>query len=273
MVHFLDDFLIIASSPHEALSQLQRFLGFCEECGIPIALEKTESPDQTLAFLGITLDVSQSLSVLPEDKLLKCRSLLQEALARKTMILRELQSLLGHLNFACRVVVPGRAFLRRVYALTHKVQKPYHHVKMTKEVKADFRTLIHFLSEYNGRSFFLLDSVYTERSLKLYTDSSKSIGYGAVLGDEWLYGTWPESWKAYDITILELYPIVLSSTLWGSHFASRTIQFHTDNLALVSILNKCSSGKPHIMSLVRALVLAMLRFNFVLYMCPVLRMF
>ena len=64
--------------------------------------------DQTLAFLGITLDVSQSLSVLPEDKLLKCRSLLQEALACKTMTLRELQSLLGHLNFACRVVVPGR---------------------------------------------------------------------------------------------------------------------------------------------------------------------
>ena len=107
MVHVLDDFLIIASSPHEARSQLQRFLSFCEECGIPIALEKTEGPNQTLAFLGITLDVSQSLSLLPEDKLLKCRSLLQEALSRKTMTLRELQSLLRHLNFACRVVVPG----------------------------------------------------------------------------------------------------------------------------------------------------------------------
>ena len=107
MVHVLDDFLIIASSPLEAQSQLQRFLRFWDECGIPIALEKTEGPDQTLAYLGITL----SLSVLPEDKLLKCRSLLQEGLARKIMTLRELQLLLGHLNFACRVVVPGRAFL------------------------------------------------------------------------------------------------------------------------------------------------------------------
>ena len=136
---------------------------------------------------------------------------------------------------------------------------------MTKEVKAVFRTWLHFLSEYNRQSFFLLDSVHTERSLKLYTDSSKSIRYGAVLGDEWLYGTWPESWKAYDITFLELYPIVLSSILWGSHFSNRTIEFHTDNLALVSMLNKCSSGKCHVMSLVRPLVLAMLRFNFVFY--------
>ena len=121
------------------------------------------------------------------------------------------------------------------------------------------------LSEYNGRSFFFLNAVHTERAFQLYNDCSKIIGYGAVLGDNWLYGTRPESWKAYIITFLELYPIVLSSILWGSHFSNRTIEFHTDNLAQVSIINKFSSGKPHIMSLVRALVLAMLRFNFVIY--------
>ena len=75
-------------------------------------------------------------------------------MTRKTMTLKELQSLLGHLNFACRVVVPGRAFLRRVDALTQKVQKHYHHVKITKEVRADFETWYHFLSEYNDVYFF-----------------------------------------------------------------------------------------------------------------------
>ena len=124
---------------------------FCEECRIPVAPAKTKGPDQKLAFLGITLDVSHFLAMLPEDKLSRCRELLQEALTRKTMMLRELQSLLSHLNFACRVVVPGRAFLRRVYALTQKAQKHYHHFKITKEVSADFETWYYFLSEYNGR--------------------------------------------------------------------------------------------------------------------------
>ena len=132
-------------------------------------------------------------------------------------------------------------------------------------MRADLETWYQFLSEYNGRSFFLLDAVHTDRALQLYTDSSKTIGYGAVLGAEWLYGAWPDDWKAYDITFLELYPIVLSSILWGSCFSNRTIEFHTDNLALVSIINKCSSRKPHIMLLVRALVKSMLRFNFVFY--------
>ena len=175
MVHVLDDFLIIAPSCQEAWNQLQTFLKFCEECGIPIGLEKPEGPYQTMTCLGVTLDVCQSFSMLPQDKLLKCRILLQEALARKSMTLRDFQSLLGHLNFACKVVVPGRAFIRRLYALTHKARKSYHHLKMTKEVKADLRTWLNFLSEYNGRSFFLLESVHMERALKLYTDSSKSI--------------------------------------------------------------------------------------------------
>ena len=158
----LDDFLKIASSAGEVSTQLRRFLDFCEECGIPIAPEKTEGSDQKLAFLGITRDVVLSLAILPDDKLSRCCELLREAMTRKTMTLKELQSLLGQLNFACRVVVPGRAFLRRVYALTQKVQKHYHHVKITKEVRADFETWYHFLSEYNGRSFFLLDAVHTD---------------------------------------------------------------------------------------------------------------
>ena len=67
MVHVLDDFLIIAPSSHEASIQLERFLDFCEECGIPMSPEKTEGPSQVMIFLGITLDVPNSMMVLPEE--------------------------------------------------------------------------------------------------------------------------------------------------------------------------------------------------------------
>ena len=85
MVHVMDDFLISAASEREVSTQLKRFLEFSEECGIP----RDGGPDQKLAFLGITLDVSQSLAMLPEDKLCRCR----ELLTCKTMTLKELQSL------------------------------------------------------------------------------------------------------------------------------------------------------------------------------------
>ena len=73
---------------------------------------------------------------------------------------------------------------------------------------------------------------------------------------------WPSSLDPADITLLELYPIVLSLNLWGEKIRNRNIEFHTDNMALVSIINSTSSSKETIMILVRILVSTMLRFNF-----------
>ena len=51
---------------------------------------------------------------LPDDKLLKARALLWEFTHKQKVTLKELQSLIGVLNFVCSIVVPGRAFLRRL---------------------------------------------------------------------------------------------------------------------------------------------------------------
>lgn len=69
------------------------------------------------------------MSPLPPDKLEKCRTLVYQFSRRKKVTLQELQSLIGVLNFACLVVVPGRAFLRRLIDLTIGVKKPYYRKK------------------------------------------------------------------------------------------------------------------------------------------------
>ena len=78
-----------------------------------------------LQFAGITLDSVRQEARLPEDK--RC-ALLQNFQARRSVRLKELQSLIGLLNFTCLVVVPGRAFLRRMIDLTKGVNKPHHHI-------------------------------------------------------------------------------------------------------------------------------------------------
>lgn len=49
------------------------------------------------------------------DKIDKANQLIQQALADKKLTLNEIQTLIGHLNSACRVVDPGRAFFRRLW--------------------------------------------------------------------------------------------------------------------------------------------------------------
>ena len=74
------------------------------------------------------MDTENQVARLPDDKLLKCLSMIKDFLYRKKVTLKELQSLCGLLNFACQVVLPGRAFLRRLFDLTRGLQKPHHRV-------------------------------------------------------------------------------------------------------------------------------------------------
>ena len=171
------------------------------------------------------------------------------------------QSLLGLLNFACSVVVPGRAFLRRLIDLTRGISRPHFFIRLTRNVKNDLRMWQEFLSSFNGKSLFLDDHWSNNHKLNLYTDASGAIGFGAIFGLDWCYGKWPATWRNYNIAILEFYPIVLSLYLWGHKMHNQCIIFFTDNEALVSVINKQTSKDSGLMSLVRKMVLVSLEHN------------
>ena len=97
------------------------------------------------------------------------------------------------LNFACSVVLPGRAFLRRQIDLTIGISRPQHFIKLSQSVKSNMRTWLAFLSNFNGSFFFLNHNWITNPSLQLYTDASGSFGYGPIFRDQWFYGPWPDS--------------------------------------------------------------------------------
>lgn len=214
-----------------------------------------------LTFAGIELDAVRFEARLPEDKLKHCCELLDSFLSRRRVTLRELQALIGLLNFTCSVVLPGRAFLRRMIDLTIGVTHPQHRIRLTRAVKLDMQTWLTFLEEFNGSSFFLNEEWSDSHMLQLYTDAAGSLGFGALFGPYWFYGEWPKAWQSYNIAVLEFYPIVLAVLVWGHMMANQKIIFFTDNEALVHVINKKSCRDKVLMSFVRRLVLACLHYN------------
>ena len=227
MLHLLDDFLTISGSHEQCSRELFLFLELCFFLGIPMAPEKTVGPPTVLSFAGIVLDTVRSEARLPHGKVMRCTSMLSDYLKRKKVTLRELRSLIGLFNFACSVVPPGRAFLRRLIDLTIGISRPQNFIKLTQSAKSDMRTWLAFLSNFDGSSFFLTRDRITNPSLQLYTDASGSFGYGAVSRDQWFYGPWPESSKSLNIAVLEFYPIVLIVIIWGHLMRSQHITFFT----------------------------------------------
>lgn len=261
ILHILDDFLIIERDRAACSNSLSNFLRTCDELGVPMAPEKTVGPSTTLSFAGIELDTCEMEARLPQEKLDKCRHMLRDFLRRKKVSLREMQSLIGLLNFTCCVVLPGRTFLRRMINVTVGVRRPTHSIRLKREVKADLQMWLQFLDHYNGKSFFLDFIWFSSDLLHLYTDSSGSLGYGAIFGHKWFYGEWPSKWKSKNIIILEMFPIVLSVGIWADKLANRCVMFHTDNKALAEVINKKTTKEKELLVLVRALVLFCLQHN------------
>ena len=195
------------------------------------------------------------------DKLNKSKSAVSDMLGRNKTTLRDLQSLLGLLNFVCLVIFPGRSFLRRLFALTRKVARPNHYIRISHDARLDLEAWRVFLAEFNGITLLKQRRWISSKKLHLFTDAAASCGYGAVLGNEWVAGHWPEEWTEYHITILELYLIVLALELWSSQLAHRSIVLHCDNMAVCHIINSHSSKDPTIMVLVRRLVICSMKHN------------
>lgn len=223
ILHLLDDFLIISPTEDLCRKHLDLFLMLCSYLGIPMAPEKTVGPSQIISFAGTELDSISMEARLPQEKLDKCSALISAFVRRRKVSLQEIQSLTGLLNFACSVVVSGRAFLRRLIDLTIGVKRPHFLIRLFWEVKADLLVWQNFLSGFNGRSFFLSDDWYDSHKLLRYTDASGTLGSGAIFGRNWCYGEWPDSWRNRNIAYLEFYPIVLSLHLWEREMQNRHV--------------------------------------------------
>ena len=122
-----------------------------------MASHKTERPCTRLVFLGIEVDTVAGELRLPVEKLHRLKTMLREWNDRKACTRRELESLVGSLNHACKVVRPGRSFLRRMLDLLHRAnlgmaQRPHHHIRLNREFRSDLRWWKTFAGDWNGVS-------------------------------------------------------------------------------------------------------------------------
>ena len=221
IIHILDDFFIAQPPPSSrCATALCQVLTLFEELNIPLAPKKTFRPTQVLEFMGITLDSVRMEARLPLDKLDNARLLLSAWVSKHTCTLRDLQSLIGTLQFACRVISPGRPFMQRIINLTRGIRRPGHIISLSPEFRKDILMWQLFLDNWNGVSLFLPPFTEPSPQIHLFTDAAGSIGYGAFFDNLWFQGKWLPSHQlnpASGISIIrqELYPIYLACMLWA----------------------------------------------------------
>ena len=268
LLHYLDDFLF---GGKRNTQDCQIIMGHFQKCmselAVPIAGEKTEGPTTVLCFLGLELDSNEMVIRLPMEKVHEIIQKIQAVLSKRKVTLKAMQSLIGVLQFACRAIIPGRPFCRRLINSTCGILNPYYHIRVTQNIKKDLQMWLSFFEQFNGISVFHDRFWISSADVELYSDSAGSTGFGIYFGGRWSYATWPTEWQESgltgDIIVLELFPILVSLYLWGNELRNKKILFHCDNAAAVFAVNTMTSKSEQVMTLLRALTLKCLRLNVV----------
>ena len=122
---------------------------------------------------------------LPDDKLSRIITIMDKFKNKHSISKRELLSLLGHLNFASRVIPQGRSFVAYLLSLAASVKQLHHYVRLNKEC------LHRFLTEWNGVALFLDQEVIKAVGFTLYTDAAATVGYGGFFRNRCFQDRWP----------------------------------------------------------------------------------
>lgn len=101
-----------------------------EQLGFPVAWDKLEGPTPCLTFLGFELDSLRNEIRVPEQKMEDIKREMAGWIGKRSCRKKELESLVGRLNHASRVVQPGKTFMRRLFEALAGARWSHHHIRL-----------------------------------------------------------------------------------------------------------------------------------------------
>ena len=150
------------------------------------------------------------------------------------------RDIIGHLSHACKVIKPGRPFLRRLIELSTiaKELHVHHHLELNVATRLDLHSWEFFLEHWNRVGLMSVMSKQQPEEM-VTSDASGHWGCGAVCNtsNQWFSIKWGECWTHTHITIKELLPIVITSVIWRAKWKGKQVLFRCDNATVAAIVN------------------------------------
>ena len=223
-----------------------------------------------MVFLGFLLDTVNQLICIPMEKIDKALDMIEMFLNKKNKKVTKLQvqRLCGLLNFLSQAIIPGRTFVRRLYALAPEKLKQHHHVRVKSENRMDLLIWKRFLSSEKIYCCpFMEEVIITAEDIDMFSDASGSYskgGAGAYCNKSWVFVQWDKNFMVKNkpsIEYLELFGVTMGVLLWINRFKNRKIFLFCDNKSVREMINHNTSGCKNCMVLIRIIVLKSMQHN------------
>jgi len=236
--HYLDDWLIVAGSPSEAIRRR-----FCPRFGHQVRMDTKLGQVVAYPFTGVCLhgvqyDLRKGLAFPPVERVRAMLSLLNRVLSDRQTSARRFLSLIGLLASMEKQVPLGRCFMRPLQwclSLQWRIASdPLDQVIQLNDRAVE--ALLWWRAESNTRVGMPLGAYLHDQVL--FTDASE-VAWGAHWNERTLSGVWTPIEKGLHINVLELRAVRRALEHWGelSPKGTNWLVF-TDNSTVVAHINK-----------------------------------
>ena len=244
IVNYLDDFLLVARTHAQCAAAAHTFKKLLASLGWQINAKKCVEPTTSCEFLGVLINTrGQKLSITP-TRLAEAQELVAKFEGMKACQVRQLQSLIGRLNWLARVDPSCRPFLRRmINLLVGRAHSSWHFVRLNSEFRKDLEWWAGRLHSWKGRRLFLAGG---DTPARLCTDASGR-GLGGFFEGHTFSEAIPAEYTNSHINITEMLAALRACQAWGHLWGGRRVVLFCDNSAAVHVINKGSSRDPTMM--------------------------
>ena len=250
MILYLDDFLILGSTYQEAQSHTALAVSLLESLGFTINREKSRLiPTQIITFLGFVIDSTVETLSLPQEKVVKVKSLCMKATVTPTMSARQIASLLGTLE-SCRPAIWQAPLhfrylqIRMIQALHVNNQNFDVFITLDHNSLEELRWWVSNINFVNGSPIRP-----PAPTLFITTDASKT-GWGAVCESQRTNGRWSVSERTQHINVLELKAAFLALKSFLKKQSHKVVCLRMDNTTAVAhVNNKGGTHSPCLLAL------------------------
>ena len=254
---YLDDFggaEKTAALAGRALHTLQRVM---RELGVVEAEHKICEPAQVMIWLGILFDSKTMKISIPPDKLREIMDMVATWEGRRRATQRELQSLMGSLQFVASVSPTTRIFTNRILqCLREAPQRGAETLSLG--FRKDVKFFLDLLPQYNGVRVLRKEDIGGQESLEL---DACLTGCGACTDDQYYSEQFPQEVldQQHTIAHLEFLNVTIAVKVWGTRWAGQRVRVACDNSNTCLALQTGRSRDPFIQHCIREIFLVSTR--------------
>lgn len=252
-VSYADDFSG-AELGAQAYASYSSFLRLLHDLNIKEAEEKSVPPSPVIIFLGTGIDAqAQTIFVIPE-RVLELQYQLETWRFKTWCTRRQLESIIGKLQFCTNCVRAGRVFINRLLNALRQMDRHRYYI-VEYQVRLDLKWWYNFLPRFKSR-YILWPQEFKTPGEFIATDASKKALAGVCLKN-YFHTRIPE-WmnpKSGNIANFEFLAIVISFKLWTAQLAGKRVVLECDNLAVVHVINYGRAKDKFLQDCLRELIM------------------